>query len=465
MKQKDIIALAAKETSAIRECPILEQCGGKITFSVDEGLKKPSYHLEVISGKDVVKNILWSEQIDESLHNVVSSSFAGKNLSWERSDVLFGCFLQCYAEHRPIVLSPDMIWLVINQQLAKHIADNAEKFRDIIVSHEGKLEITIESSTDILTEDTDWTAILEGFYEQIDSKTMDGIAEDFVADFSTTGTDERIASIATLMKGVESYFKYTVHHLICGIPSVTLTGTPEDWKKLLKKCDILNKFGLSTWYHWISPILSEFIRAAEGHPHLDFWKNIVQTGRDEDFSLGGGCIPGFHDVDGWCVALFLKDKDGESTSFSKVSNDTRMESEVTRVSFKYVREYPDGNKEIFPMELWSGMVGVSEDKNTYALTPQIGWFVRKSDEQAESLDRLRQANEQNALNLEVDEVPAELNSLETIKSLALQFRGEVSIPDWLLTKNIQYLEIQGKVSDDERERLEAVIPEVKIWDY
>ena len=81
MKQKDIIALAAKETSAIRECPILEQCGGKITFSVDEGLKKPSYHLEVMSGKDVVKNILWSEQIDESLHNVVSSSFAGKKLS------------------------------------------------------------------------------------------------------------------------------------------------------------------------------------------------------------------------------------------------------------------------------------------------------------------------------------------------------------------------------------------------
>ena len=463
MKQKDIIALAAKETSAIRECPILEQCGGKITFSVDEGLKKPSYHLEVISGKDVVKNILWSEQIDESLHNVVSSSFAGKNLSWERSDVLFGCFLQCYAEHRPIVISPDMIWLVINQQLAKHIANNAEKFRSLIVSHEGKLEITIESDTDILTENTDWSKILEGFYSQIDSKTLDSIAKDFVADFSTTGADERIASVVTLMKGVESYFKYTVHHLICGIPSVTLTGTPEDWKKLLKKCDILKKFGLSTWYQWINPILTEFIRAAEGHPHLAFWKNTVQSGRDEDFSLGGGCIPDSHVVDGWCVALFLYDEDDEILSFTKAYKDASMANEITRVNFNYEREYPDGNKETFPMELWSGMVGVSEDKKTYALTPQIGWFVRKSDEQAESIDRLRQANEQNALNLEVDEVPAELNSLETIKRLTLQFRGEVSIPDWLLTKNIQYLEIQGKVSDDERERLEAVIPEVKIW--
>ena len=463
MKQKDIIALAAKETSAIRECPILEQCGGKITFSVDEGLKKPSYHLEVISGKDVVKNILWSEQIDESLHNVVSSSFAGKNLSWERSDVLFGCFLQCYAEHRPIVISPDMIWLVINQQLAKHIANNAEKFRSLIVSHEGKLEITIESDTDILTENTDWSKILEGFYSQIDSKTLDSIAKDFVADFSTTGADERIASVVTLMKGVESYFKYTVHHLICGIPSVTLTGTPEDWKKLLKKCDILKKFGLSTWYQWINPILTEFIRAAEGHPHLAFWKNTVQSGRDEDFSLGGGCIPDSHVVDGWCVALFLYDEDDEILSFTKAYKDASMANEITRVNFNYEREYPDGNKETFPMELWSGMVGVSEDKKTYALTPQIGWFVRKSDEQAESIDRLRQANEQNALNLEVDEVPAELNSLETIKRLTLQFRGEVSIPDWLLTKNIQYLEIQGKVSDNERERLEAVIPEVKIW--
>ena len=463
MKQKDIIALAAKETSAIRECPILEQCGGKITFSVDEGLKKPSYHLEVMSGKDVVKNILWSEQIDETLHNVVSSSLAGKKLSWERSDVLFGCFLQCYAEHRPIVLSPDMIWLVINQQLAKHIANNAEKFRSLIVSHEGKLEITIESDTDILTEDTDWSKILEGFYSQIDSKTIDSIAKDFVADFSTTGADERIASVVTLMKGVESYFKYTVHNLICGIPSVTLTGTPEDWKKLLKKCDILKKFGLSTWYQWINPVLTEFIRAAEGHPHLAFWKNTVQSGRDEDFSQGGGCIPDSHVVDGWCVALFLYDEDDEILSFTKAYSDASMANEMTRVNFNYEREYLDGNKETFPMELWSGMVGVSEDKKTYALTPQIGWFVRKSNEQAESLDRLRQANEQNALNLEVDEVPAELNSLETIKSLALKFRGEVSIPDWLLTKNIQYLEICGKVSKEEKKRLEAVIPEVKIW--
>ena len=200
MKQKDIIALATKETSTIRECPILEKCAGKITFAVDEGLKKPSYHLEEMSGEEVAKNILWTEQIDECLHNVVSNSIAGKKLSWERSDVLFGCFLQCYAEHRPIVLSPDIIWLVINQQLAKHIADNAEKFRSLIVSHEGKIDITIESNTDILTENTDWPAILEGFYEQIDSKTLNGIAKDFVADFSTTGTDERIASVVTLKK-------------------------------------------------------------------------------------------------------------------------------------------------------------------------------------------------------------------------------------------------------------------------
>lgn len=464
MKQKDIIALATKETSTIRECPILEQVDGKITFAVDEGLKKPSYHLEGMSGEDVTKEILWSEQIDESLHNVVSSSFSGKNLSWERSDVLFGCFLQCYAEHRPIVLSPDIIWLVINQQLAKHIAYNAEKFRSLIVSHEGTLEITIESNTDILTENTDWSAILNGFYNQIDAKTLNGIAKDFVADFSTTGTDERIASVVTLMKGVESYFKYTVHHMICGIPSVTLTGTPDDWKLLQQKCNILKKFGLTTWYQWLNPILTEFIRAAEGHPHLAFWKNTVQSGRDEDFSLGGGCIPDSHDVDGWCVALFLYDEDDEILSFTKADSEASMVNEMTRVGFKYVREYPDGSKENFPMELWSGIIGISEDESTYALTPQIGWFVRKSNEQAESLERLRQANEEDALNLYVDEVPIELNSLETIKSLALHFNGKVSIPDWLLTKNIRHLEIYGKVSEEERKLLEAVIPEVEIWD-
>lgn len=285
-----------------------------------------------------------------------------------------------------------------------------------------------------------------------------------MADFSTTGTDERIASVVTLMKGVESYFKYTVHHMICGIPSVTLTGTPDDWKLLQQKCNILKKFGLTTWYQWLNPILTEFIRAAEGHPHLAFWKNTVQSGRDEDFSLGGGCIPDSHDVDGWCVALFLYDEDDEILSFIKADSEASMVNEMTRVGFKYVREYPDGSKENFPMELWSGIIGISEDESTYALTPQIGWFVRKSNEQAESLERLRQANEEDALNLYVDEVPIELNSLETIKSLALHFNGKVSIPDWLLTKNIRHLEIYGKVSEEERNLLEAVIPEVEIWD-
>ena len=39
-----------------------------------------------------------------------------------------------------------------------------------------------------------------------------------------------------------------------------------------------------------------------------------------------------------------------------------------------------------PLEIWAGIIGYHEDMDTYALTPCIGWMVRKavhSDEEEE----------------------------------------------------------------------------------
>lgn len=47
-----------------------------------------------------------------------------------------------YAQHLPLTLSPDDIWLTIAQGFAHHIALNAETFRHRLVRHEGKQPLT-----------------------------------------------------------------------------------------------------------------------------------------------------------------------------------------------------------------------------------------------------------------------------------------------------------------------------------
>src|SRR5271166_3700926 len=43
-----------------------------------------------------------------------------------------------FSQHRPLILSPDCIWLVIAQGFGHHVNENAEHLRGRMVSHEGR---------------------------------------------------------------------------------------------------------------------------------------------------------------------------------------------------------------------------------------------------------------------------------------------------------------------------------------
>ena len=83
-------------------------------------------------------------------------------------------------------------------------------------------------------EPIDWPSLIGNFASQIDKYTKKGIAKTVTADFTTTGPVERVASQIPLMESVKSYFEYIVDRLACGIPSITLQGTVEDWQRVLR---------------------------------------------------------------------------------------------------------------------------------------------------------------------------------------------------------------------------------------
>jgi len=462
MKKKELLSLTVNNTNK-RFCPIINRKDGTITFAVDEGLPKPQKYLkdkDKERGEGLIHFFLDDKQIPQELYNVVASSVTDDILGMD-SDVLYQCFITCYAEHRPLVLSPDVIWLIINQTLANHINANAEKWRHKIVDHDSYMDLIVQTDKDILTEKVDWEPLLEDFYTQIKDYTKGDIASTMRCDFSTTKANERIASIATLMNATKSYFHFHIVQMICGIPYITLTGTTEDWIAVREKTAILKNFDLSWWYEWLCPILQEFIDASQGKANQQFWQSAVLTAKDDETTFDrGGCIPSDTSIDGWFLALFPF-KEGEKMDLTKSYADSSGESENVRADFNFIKMFPDGSMIETPMELWAGILGVTEGID-YALKPQIGWFVRKANQKAESLSRLRMQQKHRGIVLHIDTVPEILKELESIKKLELYFTHHVAIPDWMDAIDIENLEIHGEVSEEEIKSLKRRFSKTKL---
>lgn len=358
------------------EAKIVAQSQGTITFVVDENLPAP-VPLSLADGTDQAGVLLRQFGIDGDSLQLIASSFANQSLAHVGTDVFFQCLVKAYAEHRPVVLSPDMIWLLISQGFSKYVNAHAEQLRSQLVSHEGKMEIAVRSQNDLLAETGDWSAILDGFNKQISANTKDGIAETITANFTTTGLPERLASEITLMDAVKAFFDYTVFYFACGIPSVTLLGTPADWRLVLEKTRKLSKYGLAKWVKQLEPLLQEFINTAEGRPNRRFWQLMVKKHKVDELK-GGPCSDEKPTkINGWMLRLF---PDENGNTLSKVNWNADMDSEMVRVGFRYKRIAPDGSLiDETPMELYAGFVGVEQDATSLAVKPVIGWIVRKAN--------------------------------------------------------------------------------------
>ena len=194
----------------------------------------------------------------------------------------------CFRLHRPLVLSPDSIWLTIAQGIAQHISLNAEKLRKHFVSHQGKAEIVVRRDNFIFgSPENTWEDVFDEFSVKIKEYIGDkhGI---LISDFSTTGKVEKAASEITLMDCMKSYFSYTVMTM-CGIPEVKLTGTTEDWEKIAEKFEKCREFLPEWWVDTIRPVCREFINASEGNINDDWWKDIY----NEEGGSGGPFITGW----------------------------------------------------------------------------------------------------------------------------------------------------------------------------
>jgi hypothetical protein len=295
---------------------------------------------------------------------------------------------RAFTQHRPLCLSPDMIWLLICQGVAHHVNLQAEKQRSRLVQHQRKMRIEVRRDDFIKgSPENPWDEVINEISLRV--REHIGSAHDlFVPQFSTTGSTERIAAEIVLLDAMQSYFDYVLHTL-CGIPAITLEGTAEDWQALADRAQGFAEFDLEWWLTPLQPILRELVVTASGSVRRTFWQSIYKFD-----SFSGGAA-----VTGWIAAFFpyFKDQQGNPT----VKNPWLAEGgEKLKVLLagEWDREqfdlggpspcaFPGGLArapfawnylaEKFEMEFLGGFVGVAQDQATLALRPEIGWAIRQ----------------------------------------------------------------------------------------
>lgn len=441
-----------------------------VTFVVDENLapieeRVPMEEL-LESGDKALRRIFSDEGVPGDTHATIAWSFADdeKFYTITGKDVFFQTIVKAYAEHRPLVLSPDMMWVLISQGFARYVNAHSEQMRHQLVSHDGKMDLVVQSEKDLLSEDADWEKLMSDFTAQINDNTKGDIAQTITADFSTTGTTERITSQITLMETMKSYFDYVVHYIGCGIPTITLTGTPQDWQKVVEKTQQLEKYGVGDWIQNLIPILTEFVKASEGKPNQAFWQKMVKKQRVD--KLGGGrCIPSQPtELDGW-ILKFFPDENG--LTLDQVQHTHKMPSERVYVDFKYQIINPADGTVLSetPLQLVAGFIGADVDLKTGAMKPKMGWIVRQMADNDSLVKRLQKMDGENSfsgIDLRVNKVPELLAQLPHIRQLTLRFTNEVELPDWFFNLQIDNLTIWGEINETTEDTIRKSFPHAKI---
>jgi hypothetical protein len=314
------------------------------------------------------------------------SSYQGQLVAKVRSHPLIGALHAAFNTHRPIALSPDIIWLTLTQGFARHINANAEQLRHDLVRHHGKLQVIVQRDDFVKgSPENPWPEVFAEFSTAIQEHI--GPAHGLiVADFSTTGPVERAASEVALLDSMQAFFSYELRTL-CGIPSITLEGTVQDWQAISRRVQEFSRFDLAWWIKPLKPILEQFVAAASGDVDREFWDSI--------YKWRGPHGSGAPYVSGW-IASFFPYLDNPVAKFSR-----KITKDFTEPSLRRNRwlgmtgskggpgrdEFPSlpakapflwkhlGND--FEMEFIGGLIGIRQEPQTLCLRPEIGWTVRE----------------------------------------------------------------------------------------
>ena len=303
-----------------------------------------------------------------------------------------------YADHRPISISPDMIWLLICQGFSTHVNNNIEELRKKFVKFDGKKKLIVETQS-ISHEfekgsiKSPWPLAFPVMSDSISKYVEFDIHNLFVQSFSTTTSVDKAAYEVALLDVMSGYFEYE-YATMCGIPTINIEGTKADWLKIKKGLQHFKGYKIDNWINSLEPIIQQFIDASENKIDTAFWSNIFKR-KDES---GGPYITG------WIIKFFpyinnnnkivknpYLDKEPKKHFEGLLTN--QFNNGLSKADF--IWNYY-GTK--YEMQFLAGFIGIRQDKKTLTLRPEIGWLVKDKKNKKNSTARKETMNDINDSN-------------------------------------------------------------------
>lgn len=310
-----------------------------------------------------------------------------------------------FSRHLPLSLTPDVIWLTIAQGFAQHVNNHAEELRSLLVRHEGKRELwaTLPDLPERARRE-DWANVVDQWAGQIETEIPQTLRHTLECDFSTTTPIIRTASQVAMLDAFQPYYDY-ISYCICGIPSITLYGTVEDWRAIRARVERLSAYRLEWWTDCLLPLCDAFIATAEGQPSREFWQEIYKP----------RAAYGENTITGWITDLFpyLLNRDRVPTEPNHMLKEPHPrhypEPDPQEDFFGQgygltASDFPNGLSNapailILPnedrsaetrigLEFLGGFFGVTQDPEIGCVAAEIGWGVQKRDALEEMLEKL-----------------------------------------------------------------------------
>ncbi|KAF4336049.1 duf4419 domain protein [Fusarium beomiforme] len=330
---------------------------------------------------------------DEKVKCIIQSSFNFETNIISSINGFVLSALKAYNNHHRLILRPDDIWLAILTQLSFFINRNAGSLRDLFVWQDEKKCLAVLSPQFLKKQDVGAMAkvLAEAMGQNMKDKTLH---EWIIPDFTTT-TDTDVVAASVVMAGAfRSYFDYKFM-LYCGIPSITLLGTKEDWAKLRTRLDGLVAFKndlppgsrqleeLDHFHKLLVPVLDRMPRTFDdpADPEIvDFWSQMAHE--------SGGS--GVHYISGWLTAFCFWSAEGELLYYEPQGAVDISSSDKTRTGcvldgIRYHRIDTD----VIPIGWTSAPIDVDDNGVLYNTTMIAGSMGMRVSSSGEKLDRTR----------------------------------------------------------------------------
>jgi len=314
----------------------------------------------------------------------INSFSSYKELAYQNSNVpILNGFYTAHANHYPIRLKPDDIWLLIVQCFSIHVNETSEKLRNMFVNFEGQKMITIDYENLTLIEQVD-KKVAEDFSIKINEKLKEYLGNEIVEvltpDFSTTTNDSKIVCKISIMSAFQKYFKYKMGLCGCGIPYLILEGTSEDYRKIITKANKLRKYDFDWYIDRIIPLIDKMAEAKEGKIDVEHFKSIIQKKEiTEPYYRPSAREPEyvkFDYIEGWFLKFFgfichysgYERFEGESI---KVKDFCDLANQMLVAPFVVEEKL---TKKSFELQYKVGYVGCDQNDKKEVI-PVMGWFI------------------------------------------------------------------------------------------